>query len=417
MTHTFALIIGIDRSDTRLDIATLDPVTQSATAHTVSTDPAAMRQWFEHQRQSLPAQARIGVAFEEPATNLIVFFSQFEGVSLYPLNPAAVRSYCKSFAISGAHTDTTDAAMIARYLAHYYTQLRPRPQRSADLEELQRLNIARRDLVDERTALVNRLQATLKLYFPQAIALLSEDLYRPMDCQFLLRWSSLQVLQKAKSATLSAFWQRHGSRSQEIIAKRLKTISSAVALTAARHLIDPLAMEVEVMARQLLLLDESIKRFEARIAEVARRFEDFDFFQKLPGAGPVFAARLLAVFGQDRDLWGTAEDVLRLSGVAPVTQQSGGKRVVQRRRKAPVFLHQTFVEWAGQSWKQSAWAKAFYHYHKERGKTYHGIMRLLANKWIRIVFRAWKNRVAYDEERYIQSLIKNNSPICEHLGA
>ncbi|HEY5753709.1 MAG TPA: hypothetical protein VIT21_11215, partial [Chthoniobacterales bacterium] len=104
MTHTFALIIGIDRSDTRLDIATLDPATQCATAHIVSTDPAAMLRWFEHQRQLLPAQARIGVAFEEPATNLIVFFSQFVDVSLYPLNPAAVRSYCKSFAISGAHT-------------------------------------------------------------------------------------------------------------------------------------------------------------------------------------------------------------------------------------------------------------------------------------------------------------------------
>ena len=44
----------------------------------------------------------------------LVFFSQFEGVvGIYPLNPAAVRSYCRSFALSNAHSDRTDAAMIA----------------------------------------------------------------------------------------------------------------------------------------------------------------------------------------------------------------------------------------------------------------------------------------------------------------
>jgi transposase len=45
----------------------------------------------------------------------------------------------------------------------------------------------RRALIDERTALTNRLQALLKLYFPQALELLSEDLWRRMDCEFLQR--------------------------------------------------------------------------------------------------------------------------------------------------------------------------------------------------------------------------------------
>lgn len=43
-------------------------------------------------------------------------------------------------------------------------------------------------------------------------------------------------------------------------------------------------------------------------------------------------------------------------------------------------------------------------------------MRMLAYKWIRILFRAWKNRVAYDETRYIAMLVKTNSPICAYLG-
>lgn len=120
MNSNFALLIGIDRSDARLDLCTLVGPGGQPQAHTVSTNPRALHAWFDAQLRALPQGARVGVAFEQPATNLIVFFSQFAQVDLYPLNPAAVRSYCKSFTISGAHTDVTDAAMIARYLAHYH---------------------------------------------------------------------------------------------------------------------------------------------------------------------------------------------------------------------------------------------------------------------------------------------------------
>jgi hypothetical protein len=38
-------------------------------------------------------------------------------------------------------------------------------------------------------------------------------------------------------------------------------------------------------------------------------------------------------------------------------------------------------------------------------------VRGLAFKWIRIVFRCWKDRVAYDESRYLAALAKRNSPL------
>ncbi len=131
----------------------------------------------------------------------------------------------------------------------------------------------------------------------------------------------------------------------------------------------------------------------------------------------VLAARLLAAFGEDRAQWSSAEDLLHFSGVAPVTQQSGKMRVVHRRRKAPAFLHQTFVEWAAESWKHCAWARAFYLCQKAKGKGFHSIMRCLAYKWIRILFAAWKNHTPYDENVYLQTLRKRGNPLCEYLGA
>ncbi|MBZ5625437.1 MAG: hypothetical protein LAQ69_43090, partial [Acidobacteriia bacterium] len=38
-------------------------------------------------------------------------------------------------------------------------------------------------------------------------------------------------------------------------------------------------------------------------------------------------------------------------------------------------------------------------------------VRALAYKWIRIIFRCWKDNKPYDEQTYLQSLHKRNSPL------
>ena len=49
----------------------------------VSKDPAALHPWMESWRKRGAAGTRVVVAFEQPAPNLIVFFSQFERASLH----------------------------------------------------------------------------------------------------------------------------------------------------------------------------------------------------------------------------------------------------------------------------------------------------------------------------------------------
>ena len=45
------------------------------------------------------------------------------------------------------------------------------------------------------------------------------------------------------------------------------------------------------------------------------------------------------------------------------------------------------------------------------GKKHHAAVRALAFKWIRIIYRCWKERVAYDENVYLAALAKHNSPL------
>ena len=81
------------------------------------------------------------------------------------------------------------------------------------------------------------------------------------------------------------------------------------------------------------------------------------------------------------------------------------------------FLRQSFHEWAGQSIAHSVWARAYYQQQRERGNDHHAAVRALAFKWIRIVFRCWQDRVAYDENKYLAALARRGSPLSSVLLA
>jgi len=75
------------------------------------------------------------------------------------------------------------------------------------------------------------------------------------------------------------------------------------------------------------------------------------------------------------------------------------------------FLRQSFHEWAGHTIGHSVWARAYYQQQRERGHDHHAAVRTLACKWIRILFRCWKERVAYEENKYLAALAKRGSPL------
>ena len=88
---------------------------------------------------------------------------------------------------------------------------------------------------------------------------------------------------------------------------------------------------------------------------------------------------------------------------------------VHFRWACPKFLRQSFHEWAGHSISQSTWARAYYKQQRGRGKDHHAAVRALAFKWIRILFRCWQDRAAYDENKYLVALAKRGSPLSSVL--
>jgi transposase len=152
-----------------------------------------------------------------------------------------------------------------------------------------------------------------------------------------------------------------------------------------RAVIETKRMVVQVIARVLRTLLEGIAVLDGKITEAAEAHPDFFIFQSFPGAGAGLAPRWLAALGSQRDRYGSAEEVQRYSGIAPVTERSGKKKWVHFRWACPKFLRQSFHEWAGHSIAQSVWARAYSQQQRQRGKDHHAAVRALAFKWIRMV--------------------------------
>ncbi len=108
--------------------------------------------------------------------------------------------------------------------------------------------------------------------------------------------------------------------------------------------------------------------------------------------------------------------MLNFSGIAPVLKRSGQAIIIHRRYARPLFLHQSFIEYANESIRHSLWARTFYQKQQAAKKSHRVIIRALAYKWIRILFRCWQERTPFDEIRYLKSLQKSRSPLLPYLA-
>ena len=408
--HPYDLIIGLDRSDRKADLHLIDTLSGRRWAHGVETTPEALWQWLWQLRQQYP-HGRMALCLEQPAVHLITFLESYEWITLYPINPITLQKYREAFVTSRAKDDDKDAEYMADLLLTHQDKLSPWAPEDSATRAVQQLVLHRRAVVDERTALTNRLQALLKQYFPQALVLCGEDLWRPLATGFLLKWPSLGAVRKAKTATLKKFYYLHGSRSTKLVEQRLALIEQAVPVTDERAVIESFELRVQLLCRELQLVQQTIAGFEKQIAQAYTTHPDRAIFASLPGAGPVLGPRLLASMGSQRERFGAAADLQHYTGIAPVTKRSGGSCYIHRRYLCPKFHRQSFHEYAKESVLWSRWAAAYYLQQRTKGSPHHTAVRALAFKWQRIIWRCWQDHKPYDESNYEAALRRNGSQL------
>ena len=406
----YDLVIGLDRSDRKADLHLIDTHTGQRRSQTIDTAPEALWEWLLQLRQEHP-RARVALCLEQPAVHLVAFLEAYEWITLFPINPITLQKYREAFITSRAKDDTTDADYLADLLLTHHTKLKPWAPEDSQTRAIQQLVVHRRAVVDERTSLTNRLQALLKQYFPQALTLCGEDLWRPLATRFLLKWPSLQALRKAKTTSLTQFYYLNGSRSQKLLEQRLALLQKAVPVTDEKALIDSFVLRVQLICRQLQLLQHTLATYDQQIARTYAVHPDREIFASLPGAGPVLGPRLLASLGSQRERFPSKANLQCYSGVAPVTKKSGGSCYIHRRYLCPKFNRQGFHEYAKESILWCRWAAAFYLQQRLKGSSHHTAVRALAFKWQRVIWKCWQDRTPYRDEIYEAALRRRGSDL------
>ncbi len=409
----YAAFIGLDWGSEKHSIALEVAGSKETEMYVLKQKPEDLHCWFVKLLDKFGGRP-VAVAIEQTKGAVIHALLGYGFVHIFRINPKSLADYRKAFSPGGAKDDPTDAEYLLEWVKLHRNRIKPWLPDDLPTRALQRLVELRRQVVDQRTAFTNQLTQALREYFPQALDW-AGDLDHVMACDFLSKWPTLEKIKSARPDAIRTFYRQHGSRDRERIEERVKAICTAEPLTKDPAVIAYSVCLVQTIISVLYPTIESIERLEKEIEKRFRAHADVAIFDSFPGAGPVLAPRLLAGMGSDRSRYESADDIQRYSGIAPVTERSGKHKWVHRRFACPKFLRQSFHEFAGQSIKQSKWARAYYDMEKHRGLGHHAAIRALAYKWIRIIFRCWKDRVTYQENVYMESLRRKKVELLNFL--
>lgn len=404
--NEFSVLIGLDWADAKHDVCMQysDGTREFAV---IKHSAEAIEQWITklHQQHS----GRIAIALELAKGPIVYALQKYHFVTLFPINPTMLCRYRRALSTSGAKDDPTDASIALELLIRYPDKITPLKMTDDKVRKLAFLVEERRRLVDEKKRYVNRLINALKQYYPQPL-----EWFTHRDSQlfieFISRWSSLDKIKRAKPDTIARFLTSRGSFAK-LVTPRLEAIKDAKPLTHDSVIIEFNKLLVLTLSNQLLPLITAIKTFEQEIKAIYNDMADAPLFESLPGVGKCLGPRLLVAFGEDRNRFGSAQEVQKYAGIAPVTERSGKSAWVHWRWGCSKLISQTFTEWSAKSILYSYWAQLYYEQQKKKGSTHHQAVRSLAFKWIRILYRCWKTKTPYNETQYLKALRERSSPL------
>jgi transposase len=406
------ILVGIDWADCEHEFMLAGP---DGEIHRGSFDQEsdAVADFLKQWRKQFGLQP-MAIAVETNNGPLINALMEHDDVTIYPVNPAALASYREAFAHGGGKNDKVDAALILQYLTHYRSQLKPLRQDSPPTRLLAALVRDRRQVVEQRVALSLQLKSLLKAYFPAVLHMKAAKPYAEFLLRLIAKYPTLAAAKKAGRPRIRKLFYGLGStiRTEE----RIEALFTAQPLTTDEVVLNTSSRKVQLLARQLLLLNQAIRDYDREIRQALNQHPQASVVDSLP-CGVTSKARIIAALGDDKQRYPSATELNSAVGIAPITTQSGKSRYVSSRWATSKFLRQTFHEFAGVTIKRCPWSKAFYDSQLANGKTTRMAKRALAYKWIRIIYRCWQSDTPYDQQKYMQRLIQTQSPLARKLPA
>ena len=92
-----------------------------------------------------------------------------------------------------------------------------------------------------------------------------------------------------------------------------------------------------------------------------------------------------------------------------MSYQSGQVHKVNLRRACNKSLRHAMHLFADKSRAQCVWAAAYYDALRERGKSHAQALRSLGQRWLKIIWKMWQTRTAYDADLHMKNQLAHGS--------
>jgi len=334
---------------------------------------------------------------------------------VYPVNPKSAERYRDRKLPSGTKTDHFDAWSLADALrtdGHGWKRLAAQDPLLIELRLICRDEVA---LIEQRTALVNQLQAALREYYPVALEAF-DDWTQPSAWAFVLAFPTPQALQQAGRRRWEKFLHTHKLWRPQTVESRLTLFARATVFTGSAPVAAAKCLTVGALARLLQTLEAQLRAFRARIEELFAQHPDHNLFGSLPGAGAKLAPRLLAGLGDNRHQFPDAQSLQCQAGTAPITYQSGQIQKARLRHACDDFLRATVHLWANLSRRWCPWAQAYYQAHRQKGQSHACALRCLGQRWLKILWKMWQSKTAYDPDLHQRNQMAHGSWVLQLIS-
>jgi transposase len=397
--------VGIDWGSQRHQICVLDRDRRRVGERTIDHDGASLAQlaaWLWTVSAGQPQ--RVAVAIEVPRGAIVEGLLE-RGFHVFALNPKQLDRFRDRHSVAGAKDDRRDAFVLADAVRTDQPSFRRLHLDEPQLLQLRELSRAEETLLEDFRRSANRLQDQLHRFYPQMLQLCSAA-----DASWL--WDLIDLAPTPAHAALLSEEQVQrvlkAHRIRRVTAQEVLACLQAPALPVAPGAAEAAQAHcgfllpcLRVLAEQLLACSQQVSVLLHTLAEEPGEGEgpsDVAIVLSLPGVGRKITAWLLAEAAQplaerDYQVWRTH------GGIAPVTKQSGKRRLVVMRRGCTPRLRHALYHMARVAMQRDAHFRRVYAALRAKGQRHGQALRNIGDRLLRILMAMLHNRTCYDASR------------------
>ena len=405
----FRWFVGIDWAAEKYDVSVLDASGKVIAKRIIKHSGSAIAElmdWLQEMAGGNPEA--MAIAIETPRGAVVEGLVE-RGFGVFAINPKQLDRFRDRYTVAGAKDDSRDAFVLGDSLRTDQACFHRVQLDSAQMLRLRELSRTQEELQVQENRLSNQLWEQLHRYYPQTLILspaaneawlweLIEMAPLPLQAGQLKLAAVKRLLRSHRIRRVSA------EEVLEVLRAPALRLAPGAAEAASEHvlLLLPLLRSVhqqddQVGKRIKRMLEELSASPRGEGDGAAQEHSDAAILLSLPGVGQSVGATMLAEASQplaERDY-----HALRCyAGCAPVTRQSGKRRLVLMRRGCSERLRNALYYWSLGSLKED-WARQYYDRQRASGNTHGGALRSLGDRWLAVLIAMLKTGTLYDAAR------------------